>query len=99
MFEKYIDYWISVKNEGTRTKNLAMRARAKLMLNSLYGKLATTLTTKSKKPYMGEDDIVHYKPTEEKEKRGVYLPARKFCNKLSGEIKQFEPHKKLWIIQ
>lgn len=78
MFKEYIDKWIEVKNEGTRTHNKGQRTRAKLMLNSLYGKLATSLKTKSKYPYLGEDGIVHYEISEEKEKRGVYLPTGTF---------------------
>lgn len=78
MFKEYIDKWIEVKNEGTQTHNKGQRTRAKLMLNSLYGKLATSLKTKSKYPYLGEDEIIHYEISEEKEKRGVYLPAGTF---------------------
>lgn len=78
MFKEYIDKWVKVKNEGTKTGNKGQRTRAKLMLNSLYGKLATSLKTKSKTPFLGEDDIVHYKITKEKEKRGVYLPTGSF---------------------
>lgn len=75
MFQEYIDKWMQVKIEATKNKNEGMRTLAKLMLNSLYGKLATSLKSISKNPYLGEDDIVHYEQGEEEEKRGVYLPA------------------------
>lgn len=52
MFKEYIDKWIEVKNEGTKMGNKGQRTRAKLMLNSLYGKLATALKAKSKSPYL-----------------------------------------------
>lgn len=48
------------------------------MLNSLYGKLATSLNAQSKNPYLGDDDIVHYVLGEKEEKKGVYLPAGSF---------------------
>ena len=45
---------------------------AKLMLNSLYGKFATSLEAQSKIPYLGDDDIVHYTLGEKEEKKGIY---------------------------
>lgn len=78
LFTEYIDKWIAKKNEATINKNKGIRAMSKLMLNSLYGKFATTLTTKSKTPYLTEDGIVKYKLTEEQEKNGLYLPVACF---------------------
>ena len=51
-FKEYIDKWISRKNNATIEKNYGQRTLAKLMLNSLYGKFATKLETKSKFPYL-----------------------------------------------
>lgn len=42
LFDNYIDKWIQVKDEGTKEGNKAKRTRAKLMLNSLYGKFSTS---------------------------------------------------------
>ena len=78
MFEDYIKKWIERKNEGTITGNKGQRTMAKLMLNSLYGKFATSLETKSKIPFLGEDDIIHYKFSEKEEKKGIYLPIGSF---------------------
>lgn len=39
IFDKYINKWITEKNEGTIEKNKGKRTRAKLMLNSLYRKI------------------------------------------------------------
>lgn len=83
MFQEYIDKWLKVKDEGTLTGNKGMRTRAKLMLNSLYGKLATGLEARSKIPYLGEDEIVHYETSEVKEKRGLYIPAGCFITALA----------------
>ena len=52
IFSSYIDKWITRKNEGTISGNKAQRTLAKLMLNSLYGKFATSLEVQSKIPYM-----------------------------------------------
>lgn len=78
LFKNYIDKWIEVKNQGTLTGNEGQRTMAKLMLNSLYGKFATTLETKSKYPYMGEDEIIHYTISDLEDKEGVYLPLGSF---------------------
>lgn len=52
LFKKYIDKWIKIKIEASKEKNEGKRQMAKLQLNSLYGKLATTLECKSKIPYL-----------------------------------------------
>lgn len=74
IFKDYIDKWIAVKKQATLDKNYGQRTLAKLMLNSLYGKLATSLKATGKNPYL-EDDIVKYVNGKEKEKRGIYIPA------------------------
>lgn len=73
IFTEYIDKWIKVKNEATISGNKGMRSLAKLMLNSLYGKFATSLDVQSKEPYI-EDGIVKYKLGEKGTKKGLYLP-------------------------
>ena len=77
LFTAYIDKWIGVKNEATLSGNKGMRQVAKIMLNSLYGKFATSLDVQSKIPYL-ENDIVRYKLGEKDKKDGVYLPMGAF---------------------
>ena len=77
LFTKYIDKWIEVKNESTISGNKGMRQVAKIMLNSLYGKFATSLDVQSKIPYL-ENDIVKYKLSDKSTKEGVYLPMGAF---------------------
>ena len=77
LFTEYIDKWIKVKNEATISGNKGMRQVAKIMLNSLYGKFATSLDVQSKIPYL-ENDIVKYKLGEKDTKDGVYLPMGAF---------------------
>lgn len=61
LFKKYIEYWINVKNEATRTGNKGLRQIAKLMLNSLYGKFATNGSSDVKIPYMDNNNIIKQK--------------------------------------
>ena len=77
LFTEYIDKWIKVKNDATISGNKGMRQVAKIMLNSLYGKFATSLDVQSKIPYL-ENDIVKYKLGEKGTKDGVYLPMGAF---------------------
>ena len=85
IFSEYINKWIEKKNEGTITGNKGQRTLAKLMLNSLYGKFATSLEVQSKIPYI-EDEIVKYKLTEKEEKDGLYLPVASFITAYAREI-------------
>ena len=62
-----------------------MRTIAKLMLNSLYGKFATTLYVQSKSPFLGEDGIVHYSLGDKEDKKGVYLPIGAFITAYARE--------------
>lgn len=52
IFSKYIDKWIERKNKATIEGNKGQRTLAKLMLNSLYGKFATSLEVQSKIPFL-----------------------------------------------
>ena len=58
MFKEYIDHWMEIK--ATAPKNSAQRAIAKLYLNSLYGKFASSTERLQKVPYMAPDGVVRY---------------------------------------
>ena len=77
LFTDYIDKWIKVKNDATISGNKGIRQVAKIMLNSLYGKFATSLDVQGKIPYL-EGDIVKYRLGEKTTKDGVYLPMGAF---------------------
>ena len=85
IFKNYIDKWITRKNQATIDKNFGIRTLSKLMLNSVYGKFATSLDVQSKIPYLGEDDIVHYSLTEKDKKDGIYLPVGIFITSYARE--------------
>ena len=85
IFTKYIDKWIGRKNKATIEGNKGQRTLAKLMLNSLYGKFATSLDVQSKIPSLGEDDIIHYHLSEKETKEGIYLPIGAFITAYARE--------------
>ena len=85
LFTEYIDKYIKIKNEATISGNKGMRTLAKLMLNSLYGKFALSLVCKNKKPFLGEDGVVHYENLEEEEREGLYIPVGSFITSYARE--------------
>ena len=85
LFNDYIDKWIKRKNEATISGNKGQRTLAKLMLNSLYGKFATSLEARSKMPYLGDDGIIHYETLEKEEKNGLYIPVGCFITSYARE--------------
>lgn len=84
LFTKYIDKWIKEKNEGTIEGNKGKRTRAKLMLNSLYGKFAKSMTMKSQKPLLF-DDVLTFELLPEKQVKGLYLPIGIFTTSYGRE--------------
>lgn len=85
IFTEYIDKWITRKIEATKLGNKGQRQIAKLMLNSLYGKFATSLTVQSKIPYLAEDGVVHYALSDEEQKDGLYIPVASFITSYARE--------------
>lgn len=100
IFNEYIDFWTARKIKATEEGNKGMRTLSKLMLNSLYGKFATSLDVQGKIPYL-EDDIVKYKLTDKDTKDGLYLPigifitayARRKTIETSNAIKEYSIEK------
>lgn len=84
IFTEYIDKWIKVKIEATKTGNKGMRTLAKILLNSLYGKFATSMDIQSKHPYL-EDGIVKYELGEKEQRDGLYLPIGIFITSYARE--------------
>ena len=84
IFTEYIDKWIKVKIEATKSGNKGMRALAKIMLNSLYGRFAISMDIQSKYPYL-EDGIVKYYLSEKEQREGLYLPIGIFITSYARE--------------
>ena len=56
-----------------------------LCLIHFIGKFATSLEVKSKLPFLGEDEIVHYRMGEAEQKEGLYLPVGAFITAYARE--------------
>ena len=78
LFTEYIDKWMNVKIEASRTGNKGMRTLAKLMLNALYGKFGTALTGKSKFPFYDNGVIRYTEGPEELRSNPLYVPVATF---------------------
>jgi len=68
LFDEYINYWYNVKKNA---KNKVERTIAKLMLNNLYGKMATNPVSFSHVPFL--DDIIRFETVED-ERKGGFIP-------------------------
>lgn len=77
LFKQYIDHWMNEKIKAGKEGNGAKRQIAKLMLNSLYGKFGLGASVRGKYPIL-EDDIVHYKCYERKDRDTIYCPVASF---------------------
>lgn len=77
-FAEYVDFYTEQKIQATKDGNAGKRQIAKLMLNSLYGKFATRLEIKGRKPELQEDNVVRYVDMEPQQRKPVYLPVGVF---------------------
>lgn len=68
IFDPYIDKWADIKQKSKG----AMRTLAKLFLNNLYGKLATSRDSSYKIPFM-LDSVLHAKIVKEYEKKAGHI--------------------------
>lgn len=79
IFKPFIDKWMAIKIEASRTGNLGLRTLAKLMLNNLYGKFALNPKVTSKIPYLDrEKDIVRYHLADPTDREPIYIPVATF---------------------
>lgn len=86
MFNSYIDYWNNIKIKATEEGNKTMRTIAKLMLNSCYGKFASSTRTSSKIPYLKEDGIVGYITREDDPRDPIYTPLSCFITAWARDL-------------
>lgn len=77
LFKQYIDYWMEQKIQASKEGNGAKRQIAKLMLNSLYGKMGLGSSVRGKYPIL-ENDAVHYKCYDRRERDTIYCPVASF---------------------
>lgn len=70
LFDEYIERYAAIK----KTSKGARRQLAKLFLNNLYGKFATSPDSFLKIPYLGEDNVIHYERRSCGDKTPGYIP-------------------------
>lgn len=78
IFDEYIDYWTMQKIQAKKDKNSSLYRIAKLMLNSLYGKFATSTRSVLKQPFLSDDGIVKYIDFKGKSRKSVYSAMSSF---------------------
>ena len=69
IFDQYIDKYKKIKQESTG----AIRELAKLFLNNLYGKMASSPNSSFKLAYIKEGNIIGYTQVQQFEKRPGYI--------------------------
>ena len=69
-FDDYIDKYRKIKE----TSKGAQRQIAKLFLNNLYGKMATSTDSSFKWAERRDDEVVHFRHITEREKEPIYIP-------------------------
>lgn len=70
LFDDYINKYKKIKMESTGAK----RTLAKLFLNNLYGKMATSRNSSWKYCFMKEDGAIAFLPVSEYKKKTVFIP-------------------------
>lgn len=71
LFDEYIDKYKKIKMESKG----AMRELAKLFLNNLYGKMASSTDSSFKIAYLKDDGTVGFLPVLENDKKPGYIPV------------------------
>ena len=71
LFDEYINKWRDIKVRSTG----AMRTLAKLFLNNLYGKMASSADSSFKVCFINKEGGISYLDQEENEKKVGYIPV------------------------
>lgn len=71
IFDEYIDKYKKIKI----TSKGALRELAKLFLNNLYGKMASSMNSSFKLAYIKEDKTIGFLPVAESNKKPGYIPV------------------------
>ena len=74
-FDKYVERWVKQKIKAGKEGNAPLKVISKLMLNSAYGKLASSSEGRKKRPYFDENGVVRFKITEKEKREPIYVPA------------------------
>ena len=78
LFTNYINHWTEEKIKAKREGNRPQYLLSKLMLNNLYGKLATNPIGRQKRPYLDGEEKTAYAFLPQEERKPLYIPAATF---------------------
>lgn len=78
LFTNYVNYWTEKKIKSKKEGNKSLYQISKMLLNSLYGKMATNPIVRSKYPYLDSEGVVKYALYPEEQKKSIYLPVSTF---------------------
>jgi len=81
-FDEYINYWGHIKQTSTGGK----RQLAKLMLNSLYGKFASSTSGTMKEPFLNEEGQMKFESVEHEEREPVYTALACFVTAWARDL-------------
>jgi len=82
IFDDYIDKHFEEKQNSTGAK----RELAKLFLNNLYGKLASSEDSSHRIPYLDEDGIVQFETKEELNKKTLHIASGSYVTAYAREF-------------
>lgn len=77
LFDGYVNHWTEEKIKAGKEGNAPQRAISKLLLNSLYGRLALSGTARQKAPLL-HDGLIKFFMLPEETRETVYIPAAAF---------------------
>lgn len=86
-FDNYIDGWMNVKEEATRTGNKSMRQISKLFLNSIFGKFSSKSQSIINVPYLDEKTgKVKYKAQVGQDQQIQYTAMSSFITAYARQV-------------
>lgn len=77
LFDGYVNHWTEQKIKAGKEGNAPLRQISKLLLNSLYGRLALSGKAKQKAPYFKEG-VVKFHLLPEETRETIYIPVAAF---------------------
>lgn len=77
-FDKYVNRWMEQKIKAGKEGNAPLKTISKLMLNSAYGKLGTSLEGRKKVPLMDDNNVVRFIITQPEKREPLYVPSASF---------------------
>lgn len=85
LFDSYIEKWLAIKTKAKEEGDKPMYTIAKLMQNSLYGKLATNPRCQCKIPVF-QDNMVNFIDGPLEHREPLYIPAASFITAWARSI-------------